>query len=170
MSSSLRVSVTIVPLLSLLHVFVSSFPQPLPLLASHGQSLIILPTHCPFSRYSTPLSLQDEVIFFGLLADLFPAVNPPRKQDLSLEEAVTEACIARGLQPDEAFRLKVVQLEEVLAIRHCVFVMGPPGSGKSSAWSILTAARALRKQKTKVRIQEHRLPLVHARLYTYIHR
>ena len=28
--------------------------------------------------------------------------------------------------PDEVFRLKVVQMEELLEIRHCVFVMGPP--------------------------------------------
>jgi dynein heavy chain len=37
------------------------------------------------------------------------------------------ACENLGNHPDELFRLKVVQLEELLEIRHCVFVMGPPG-------------------------------------------
>lgn len=39
------------------------------------------------------------------------------------------------------FRLKVVQLEELLQIRHCVFVMGPPGAGKTQAWKTLAEAR-----------------------------
>lgn len=32
--------------------------------------------------------------------------------------------------------MKVVQLEELLQIRHCVFVMGPPGAGKSQSWKV----------------------------------
>ena len=101
--------------------------------------------------FNTPkLPTVDEGPFFGLLGDLFPGVDPPRKQDPTLEEAVISACIKRGLDPDEQFRLKVVQLEELLAIRHCVFVMGPPASGKSTCWQTLAAARAEMKRKTKV--------------------
>ena len=40
---------------------------------------------------------------------------------------MVEACKNLGNHPDELFRLKVVQLEELLEIRHCVFVMGPAG-------------------------------------------
>lgn len=69
--------------------------------------------------------------------------------DPSLEEAVQTACVKKGLDPDELFRLKVVQLEELLAIRHCVFVMGPPAAGKSSCWQMLQAARGELKRKTK---------------------
>lgn len=57
---------------------------------------------------------------------------------------MTQACKRLGNDPDENFRLKVVQLEELLAIRHCVFVMGPPGSGKSQCWRTLQEARNLR--------------------------
>ena len=68
--------------------------------------------------FNTPkIVKQDEVIFFGLLGDLFPGINPPRKRDETLEEAVVTACVKRGLDPDELFRLKVVQLEELLVIR-----------------------------------------------------
>ncbi len=67
---------------------------------------------------------EDEVVFFGLLGDLFPGIDPPRKVNPQLEEYVKLACEALGNHPDEVFRLKVVQLEELLEIRHCVFVMG----------------------------------------------
>jgi len=92
---------------------------------------------------------EDTVVFFGLLGDLFPGIDPPRKVDLKLEEHVQIACENLGNHPDELFRLKVVQLEELLEIRHCVFVMGPPGAGKSSAWKTLAEARNVRGDKTK---------------------
>ncbi len=93
---------------------------------------------------------EDEVVFYGLLGDLFPNTNPPRKVDADLESAVHEACEALALWPDETFKLKVVQLEELLAIRHCVFVMGAPGAGKSACWKTLAQARKLRNNPTKV--------------------
>jgi dynein heavy chain len=92
---------------------------------------------------------EDEVVFFGLLGDLFPGIDPPRKVNPELEEYVRLACVSLGNHPDETFRLKCVQLEELLEIRHCVFVMGPPGSGKSQCWKTLAEARTLRGDKTR---------------------
>lgn len=46
-----------------------------------------------------------------------------------------------GLQTDEKFVIKVVQLTEILEVRHCMFVIGPPGCGKTTVWK--TAARTL---------------------------
>ena len=95
--------------------------------------------------FNTPkIVKEDEVVFFGLLNDLFPGIDPPRKQDVALESYVTQACQRLGNDPDPEFRLKVVQLEELLAIRHCVFVMGPAGCGKSQCWRTLQEARNLR--------------------------
>lgn len=37
------------------------------------------------------------------------------------------------LQAEDSFVLKVVQLEELLQVRHSVFVIGNAGSGKSQA-------------------------------------
>jgi len=119
--------------------------------------------------FNTPkIVKQDEVIFFGLLSDLFPGVDPPRKQDPTLEEAVVAACHTKHIDPDPAFRLKVVQLEELLAIRHCVFVMGPPGSGKSNCWQALQGARAELKRKTKA-VDLDPKAVTPEELYGYIH-
>lgn len=51
--------------------------------------------------------------------------------------------VVQALNPDDLFVLKVIQLEEVLAIRHCVFVMGPPGCGKSSSWKARVRTRRM---------------------------
>lgn len=36
-----------------------------------------------------------------------------------------------GLQPEDSFILKVVQLEELLHVRHSIFVIGNAGTGKT---------------------------------------
>ena len=94
---------------------------------------------------------EDLQIFMDLLGDLFPGINPPRKRDLSFEEKCREAAKGFGLYPDEEFILKVVQLSELLVVRHCVFVMGPPGAGKSSTWKTLGDANGRCGNKTVIR-------------------
>ena len=119
--------------------------------------------------FNTPkIVKQDEVIFFGLLGDLFPGIDPPRKQDPALEDAVRNACVKRGLDPEPAFCLKVVQLEELLAIRHCIFVMGPAAAGKSSCWLTLQQARVELKRKTKA-VDLDPKAVSPEELYGYVH-
>ncbi len=58
--------------------------------------------------FNTPkIVQQDEVVFLGLLTDLFPNVNPPRKVDEELEAAVNSVVVTAGLDPDADFMLKV---------------------------------------------------------------
>ena len=99
--------------------------------------------------FNTPkIVRQDEVVFFGLLKDLFPGIDPPRKVDPDLDTACRNACAARKVWPEESFLRKTIELEELLAIRHCVFVMGPPGAGKSQVWKTLASARGTLGHKT----------------------
>jgi dynein heavy chain len=105
--------------------------------------------------FNIPKIVQaDEVVFFGLLNDLFPGLNPVRVFDEELAECVALACENSGLWPDPFFTLKVMQLDELLDIRHCVFVMGPPGSGKSTSWKMLQAARNHRTPDSKVKVTD----------------
>jgi hypothetical protein len=48
-----------------------------------------------------------------------------------------------GLTAEDDFILRVVQLSELLAIRHCVFLMGPTGSGRTEVYRVL--AKAMQK-------------------------
>jgi hypothetical protein len=85
----------------------------------------------------------DGPIFFGLIGDLFPGSDPPRKVNPELEESITKGCTVLGYTPDTDYHLKVVQLKELAEIRHCVFIMGSAGAFKSSAWRTLQEAREL---------------------------
>ncbi|NXA80882.1 DYH9 protein, partial [Thryothorus ludovicianus] len=82
--------------------------------------------------FNLPKVVTDDVpVFLGLIRDLFPALDVPRRRHLGLEAAVKEAVLELRLQPEDNFVLKVVQLEELLSVRHSVFVVGAAGTGKS---------------------------------------
>ena len=82
--------------------------------------------------FNTPkIVLEDMPIFMGLIADLFPKLQVTRKRDLQLEQEIIASAIELGLQPEDSFILKVVQLEELLQVRHCVFILGDAATGKS---------------------------------------
>lgn len=94
------------------------------------------------------IAADDMDIFMGLLSDLFPGIDVPRKRDMKFEGIITDAAKEQNLHDDPDFIMKVVQLSELLAIRHCVFVMGPPGAGKSSTWKTLGKAQDKNGAKT----------------------
>ncbi|XP_071447818.1 dynein beta chain, ciliary [Hetaerina americana] len=88
--------------------------------------------------FNIPKVVTDDVpVFMGLIGDLFPALDVPRKRDLDFERTVKQAAIDLRLQPEDNFILKVVQLEELLEVRHSVFVVGSAGTGKTQVWKTL---------------------------------
>ena len=91
---------------------------------------------------------EDLDIFHGLLGDLFPGLNPLRKREMDFEKIIEEVTVTAKLYPHELFIEKVVQLKELLEIRHSVFVMGPAGAGKSCTWKMLAAANTKNGEKT----------------------
>ncbi|NXH86672.1 DYH17 protein, partial [Edolisoma coerulescens] len=82
--------------------------------------------------FNIPKIVTDDLpVFLGLIGDLFPALDVPRKRDLNFEKVIHESVLELKLQAEENFVLKVVQLEELLQVRHSVFVVGDAGCGKS---------------------------------------
>ena len=96
------------------------------------------------------IAFADLDIFAGLLGDLFPKITIPRKRDMNFEGIIEQCVKDSQLFDDEEFILKVVQLKELLEIRHCVFVMGPPGAGKTTTWKILGKAQDKSGKKTTI--------------------
>lgn len=109
--------------------------------------------------FNIPKIISDDVpVFMGLIGDLFPSLDVPRKRDQEFEKTVKQAAVDLLLQPEENFILKVrtavyvvrssttlsnncnkqvVQLEELLEVRHSVFVVGNAGTGKTEVWKTL---------------------------------
>lgn len=90
----------------------------------------------------------DLPIFNGLLEDLFPKIKIDRKVNAKFEDIIKAVTEEERLTPHPSFLLKVVQLDELLEIRHSVFLMGPPGAGKSTTWKILAKANDKDGRKT----------------------
>ncbi|KAL3274195.1 hypothetical protein HHI36_015611 [Cryptolaemus montrouzieri] len=88
--------------------------------------------------FNVPKIVTDDTpVFMGLIGDLFPALEVPRKRDAEFERTVKQAAIDLLLQPEDNFILKVVQLEELLEVRHSVFIVGNAGTGKTQVWKTL---------------------------------
>ncbi|TPX33478.1 hypothetical protein SmJEL517_g03633 [Synchytrium microbalum] len=88
--------------------------------------------------FNLPKIVTDDLqVFHGLIGDLFPKVEVHRKRNEKLEDEIRKATVESGLQAEEVFVLKIVQLEELLAVRHCVFIIGNAGTGKSQIWKTL---------------------------------
>uniref|UniRef100_A0A8B9GDQ3 Dynein heavy chain hydrolytic ATP-binding dynein motor region domain-containing protein n=1 Tax=Amazona collaria TaxID=241587 RepID=A0A8B9GDQ3_9PSIT len=83
--------------------------------------------------FNIPKIVTDDVpVFMGLIGDLFPALDVPRKPRLSKPGGVL---------------LQVVQLEELLTVRHSVFVVGNAGTGKSQVMKSLYKTYQLMKRR-----------------------
>lgn len=98
--------------------------------------------------FNIPKIVTDDVsVFMGLIGDLFPALDVPRKRDEEFENVVKQSAIDLHLQPDDNFVLKIVQLEELFAVRHSVFIVGFAGTGKSQVWKTLFQTYQNQKRK-----------------------
>ncbi|XP_039082400.1 dynein heavy chain 17, axonemal [Hyaena hyaena] len=98
--------------------------------------------------FNIPKIVTDDLpVFMGLIGDLFPALDVPRKRDLNFEKIIKQSIVELKLQAEDSFVLKVVQLEELLQVRHSVFVIGNAGSGKSQVLKSLNKTYQNMKRK-----------------------
>ncbi|XP_076154706.1 dynein axonemal heavy chain 17-like isoform X2 [Alosa pseudoharengus] len=101
--------------------------------------------------FNIPKIVMDDMpVFMGLIGDLFPALDVPRKRDLDFEGLVKKSVLDLKLQAEDSFVLKVVQLEELLAVRHSVFIIGNAGTGKSKVLRSLNKTYQNMKKKAVI--------------------
>jgi len=96
----------------------------------------------------------DAPVFAGLLEDLFPGLpaTVPRAADARFEAASAAAAVRLGYVPERRFLLKVSQLRELFTVRWSVFLLGPPGAGKTAVWRTLAAAQQALGEATDVAV------------------
>lgn len=88
--------------------------------------------------FNLPKIVTDDIpIFRGLICDLFPGLDPPYKMREQLSKDLKRVVKASGLQPEEQFIKKSINLTEIMEVRHSVFIIGNTGCGKTAVWSSL---------------------------------
>ena len=94
---------------------------------------------------------DDLVVFMGLIKDLFPDVfeKMPKARDMDFEELIRSTAVETKLQPAEYFVQNVVDVQDLLAIRHCIFAIGSSGNNKSESWKTLANCWTKQGKKTK---------------------
>ena len=91
-------------------------------------------------------TVEDLPLFTGITSDLFPGVQLPHADHGALIPTIDEVCqegvvVAQGraprLEPTPQFTKKIVQLYEMVLVRHGVMVVGQTLSGKTVGTHVL---------------------------------
>lgn len=83
---------------------------------------------------------QDVPLFEGIISDLFPGVNLPQPNYGVFMDALKENVKKKQLQPVSWFLNKIVQIYEMILVRHGLMVVGEALGGKTMAYQVLAAA------------------------------
>ena len=61
--------------------------------------------------FNVPKIVTDDMpVFMGLIGDLFPALDVPRKRDMDFEKQIKQAVLDLKLQAEDNFVLKVTNM------------------------------------------------------------
>ena len=94
------------------------------------------------------LVAEDIPLLFSLLSDVFPGISYTRAEMTDLKQHIAKVCQemyyvcgSQDTQDSEnAWIEKVLQLYQISNLNHGLMMVGPSGSGKSSAWKVLLKA------------------------------
>jgi dynein heavy chain 1 len=75
-----------------------------------------------------------------LMKDVFPGIKQENRVFVELMKCIDDEVKARHFKKGDVWLSKIIQLYQIAELHHGFMVVGPTGTGKTSAWEVLLAA------------------------------